>query len=73
MNKTATNNISEYCSMPGISLLTAQDVSTVLQISEAMAYLLMQRGQIPTVRIGRVVRVRTVDLDKFITGSMSNQ
>jgi excisionase family DNA binding protein len=52
-------------------LLTAKDVSESLQISEAKAYMLMQRGKIATVKIGRIVRVRPSDLDSFIQGSMS--
>jgi len=31
-----------------------------------MAYALMKRGDIPTVRIGTSVRVRPEDLDKYI-------
>lgn len=55
----------------GSFLLTAQDVAKQLQISEAMAYLLMQRGQITTVKIGRSVRVRPIDLEAFISSSIS--
>jgi excisionase family DNA binding protein len=52
------------------SLLTAQDIAKCLQVSEAMAYQLMQRREIPTVKIGRSVRVRPVDLENFINGSL---
>jgi excisionase family DNA binding protein len=54
-----------------VSLLTAQDIAKSLQISEAMAYLLMQRGQIRTVKIGRSVRVRPIDLELFIQASLA--
>lgn len=57
--------------VPEITLLTAQDVANALQISDAMAYLLLQRGHIKTVRIGRIVRVRPADLDEFIQHSVS--
>ncbi len=47
-------------------LLKPAEVAEILQVSKAMAYALMQRGEIPTVRIGKVVRVRRVDLQKYI-------
>jgi excisionase family DNA binding protein len=48
------------------TLLKAKDVAEILQISRAMAYTLMQRGEIPTVRIGKSRRVRPEDLIKYI-------
>ena len=48
------------------SLLKAKDVAEILQISRAMAYNLMQRGEIPTVRIGKARRVRPEDLISYI-------
>ena len=47
-------------------LLKAVDVARVLSISRSMAYQLMQRNEIPTVRIGRATRVRPQDLERFI-------
>ena len=48
-------------------LLTAPEVAKLLHISKGMAYTLMQREEIPTVRMGqRVVRVRRKDLDEYI-------
>jgi len=47
-------------------LLRSDEVAEVLQISRSMAYALMKRGDIPTVRIGTSVRVRPEDLDKYI-------
>jgi excisionase family DNA binding protein len=46
--------------------LKAKDVAEILQISRAMAYTLMQRGEIPTVRIGQARRVRPEDLISYI-------
>lgn len=48
------------------TLLKAKEVAEILQISRAMAYTLMQRGEIPTVRIGKARRVRPEDLIKYI-------
>ncbi len=48
------------------TLLNAKEVAEILQISRAMAYHLMLRGEIPTVRIGKSRRVRPEDLIEFI-------
>jgi excisionase family DNA binding protein len=49
-----------------IRLLKSDEVAQILQISRSMAYALMKRGDIPTVRIGTSVRVRPEDLEKYI-------
>jgi len=50
-------------------LLKASELSKLLQISKSCAYRLMKTGEIPTIRIGKSVRVRKEDLDKFINDS----
>ena len=47
-------------------LLRAQDVAELLSVSRSFAYALMQSGQLPTVQLGRAVRVRPEDLEEFI-------
>lgn len=47
-------------------LLNAEEVAQELQISIALAYRLIQQKKIRAVRIGRLVRVRKKDLDRFI-------
>ena len=57
-------------------LLTAQEMADVLHVSKATAYNLMQRGEIPSVRMGRLVRVRLGDLERYIrenTGLNANE
>jgi excisionase family DNA binding protein len=51
-------------------LLTGGDVARFLNISQAFAYQLMRQGEIPTVRMGRSVRVRRQDLERFISDSL---
>ena len=57
------------------TLLKAKDVAEMLKISRGMAYNLMLRGEIPTVRIGKCRRVRPEDLIKYIENNTysSNQ
>jgi len=49
-----------------VRVLKSDEVAEILKISRAMAYKLMQRGEIPTLRIGSAVRVRVEDLEKYI-------
>lgn len=48
------------------TLLKTREVFEILKISRAMAYNLMLRGEIPTVRIGKCRRVRPEDLIQYI-------
>ncbi len=47
-------------------LLKGNEVARLLNISRSRAYILMQNGIIPTVRIGKSRRVRPQDLNAFI-------
>lgn len=47
-------------------LLRADQVARRLSISRALAYRLMQTGEIPTIRFSRTVRVSEADLEDFI-------
>ena len=59
------NGISPSVYLPK-SLLKANDVAEILNISVPMAYRLMQRNEIRTVRIGKSRRVREEDLSSYI-------
>jgi excisionase family DNA binding protein len=47
-------------------LMNAQEVADTLSIAKSTAYLLIQRKEIPSVRVGRAVRVRPEDLEEYI-------
>lgn len=48
-------------------LLTPTDVAEVLRISRRQAYRLVERGELPVVRVGQTnVRVRAADLATYI-------
>lgn len=51
------------------TLLRASDVARILNVSRGKAYSLLASGQIPTVRIGKAVRVDPRDLAAFIERS----
>jgi excisionase family DNA binding protein len=48
------------------TLLNAKQVAEILNISKSRIYTLMQRGETPTVRIGKSRRVQPEDLIKYI-------
>lgn len=52
-------------------LLKATDIAQILNISRAMAYRLMQLGDIRTVSIGTAKRVRRKDLLTYIENNLS--
>jgi excisionase family DNA binding protein len=58
-------------------LLTANEVGEALRLSRAMAYRLLRDGTIPTVRVGRSVRVSSERLRAWVrerdAGAAPNQ
>ncbi len=55
-----------------MQLLKGSDVARILNVSRAFAYRLMAQGEVPTVRLGRAVRVRPRDLTRFIATRISD-
>jgi excisionase family DNA binding protein len=47
-------------------LLKPDEMADMLKISRAMAYTMLRRGEIPTLQIGSLVRVRRSGLEKYI-------
>ena len=54
-------------------LLNAQDVAEELSIGLSTVYVLLERGELPSIRIGRSVRVRSEDLKKFVESKVQRQ
>ena len=52
------------------NLMTGEEIAKILHVSRAYAYQLMRQKLIPTVKIGRSVRVRPEDLERFITANL---
>ena len=52
------------------NLLTGEEIAKILHVSRAYAYQLMRHRIIPTVKIGRSVRVRPADLEEFIVRNL---
>ncbi len=48
------------------TILTIPEVARYLKISKSKIYYLVQRGEIPYIRIGRNVRIKESDLMKWL-------
>ena len=48
-------------------MLRASEVAEILSVSKAYVYLLIARGQLPCLRLGKAKRVRQTDLETFIS------
>ena len=51
------------------TFLTAREIAEILRVSKPWVYRLIANGAIPSIRFGRVTRVRREDLDAFIQNS----
>ena len=58
---------------PQIKLLKVPDVAAMLGISRAMAYHLVQAGEIPSVQIRSARRVRSQDLENYISENLTGR
>jgi excisionase family DNA binding protein len=61
----------KYSQFP--QLLTVPEVALILKTSRSMAYLLVQRGEIPSIRISHLLRVRKEDLQRYIENNTNNE
>jgi excisionase family DNA binding protein len=52
--------------------LTPEEVADALSVSRHTVYRLIERGEISTVRIGRLRRVRKVDLERWMEEHLSS-
>ena len=52
-------------------LLTAEEVALVLNISRSKAYRMMRQKEIPTITIGKNVRVSNEDLEDYVVKNRS--
>ena len=51
-------------------MLNVNDVAEILQVSSSHAYSLIRRGDIPSIHIGRSIRVRPADLEEYIEANI---
>ena len=54
-------------------ILTAEELAVVLGCGRTTAYALLRSGEIPSFYVGRLRRVRRVDVDAFVQKSLESQ
>jgi excisionase family DNA binding protein len=54
-------------------LLTANEVARILNISRSKAYSLMRERAIPTITIGKSVRVTCEDLENYLSSNRTSK
>ena len=52
---------------PAGSLRTVAEVAAVLRVSNMTVYRLIKAGELPALRVGKNYRIRSDDLDAFLT------
>lgn len=57
--------VARRCSVDRV-LLTVQDVQDLLQLGRSTVYELIRTGELPSVRIGRSVRIRRETLESWL-------
>jgi excisionase family DNA binding protein len=50
--------------------LTVSEVAAALRVSNMTVYRLVSAGDLPSVRVGRCVRLRADDVDQYLTGRL---
>ena len=48
---------------------TVEEVATLLKVSKLTVYDLIKKGDIPSFKVGRQMRINSKDLDSFINGN----
>lgn len=53
------------------NFMKAEDVAQILNLSKAMVYRLVQRGELRCIRIGTAVRIRPSDLEAYVANNFN--
>ena len=64
MNKNTAFQIDGFIRL---SLLKVAEVAQILNVSDSHVYRLIKSGELPSVRMGRSLRVKPADLDEYIS------
>lgn len=56
-------------SVPGVELLTVNEVASMMRVSNMTVYRLIKRGHLKAVRVGRSYRIRRQDLVSYLMQS----
>ena len=69
--QNASSPQAQQSSCPDLDLLEVSEVAKILRCAQATVYRLAGTQELPSIRIGRMVRVRRVDLAAFVHSNLS--
>ena len=55
-----------------IELLRVSEAAELLAVSPSYIYLLIQRNELPAVRIGRLKRIKRTDIQAFVNANLTS-
>lgn len=58
---------NEVKNMPQTKLLTVQDVADLLKIKKNTVYELIKRGELPSTKVGKQIRISDMDVEKYLS------
>jgi putative molybdopterin biosynthesis protein len=50
-------------------LLTVEEVQELLKVGRTFAYSLVRSGELPSYRVGRLLRIRRTDVERWLEGA----
>jgi len=53
------------------TLMRVGEIAQILSVSKSFAYQRVRQGEIPSIRLGKAVRVRPQDLDSYVLCNVS--
>jgi putative molybdopterin biosynthesis protein len=63
---TRTNTETEASTTVAEELLTVEQVQELLKVGRTFAYSLVRSGELPSYRIGRLLRIRRRDVEQWL-------
>jgi excisionase family DNA binding protein len=64
--------LASSCSACNHILVTVKEAEQMLKLSRSTIYVILDRGDIPSLKIGRARRIRRSDLEEWAKGRLEN-
>ena len=62
MDHTGNESVAQYC--------TVSEVAVALRVSNMTVYRLVSAGDLPAVKVGRSIRLRRDEVDRYLRGRL---
>ena len=64
---------SSVAATPGARLLTVEQAAERIEVSKSQIYVLLKEGTLGSVKIGRLRRIPTTEVDRYISSLCENR